>query len=116
MDTSKEYIKMCEKAVEIQDIFKKRGLGENDFINRDKKNPKRKGFNLIIWLPRQDQLQGVYDDNKGFTHQTLHHFIAAYNRGLGLHNSMEQLWLAFVMKEKYSKVWNGEEWKSTNDK
>ena len=24
--------------------------------------------------------------------------------------SMEQLWLAFVMKEKYNKVWNGNEW------
>jgi len=24
--------------------------------------------------------------------------------------SMEQLWLAFVMKEKYGKVWNGEDW------
>ncbi len=24
--------------------------------------------------------------------------------------SMEQLWLAFVMKEKYNKVWDGEEW------
>jgi len=24
--------------------------------------------------------------------------------------SMEQLWLAFVMKEKYSKVWDGEDW------
>lgn len=24
--------------------------------------------------------------------------------------SMEQLWLAFVMKERYSKIWNGEEW------
>ena len=24
--------------------------------------------------------------------------------------SMEQLWLAFVMKELYSKVWNGEDW------
>lgn len=24
--------------------------------------------------------------------------------------SMEQLWLAFVMKEKYNKVWNGEVW------
>ena len=24
--------------------------------------------------------------------------------------SMEQLWLAFVMKEKYSKQWNGKEW------
>jgi len=25
-------------------------------------------------------------------------------------NSMEQLWLAFVMKEKFDKVWNGEDW------
>ena len=25
-------------------------------------------------------------------------------------DSMEQLWLAFVMKKKYGKVWNGEEW------
>lgn len=24
--------------------------------------------------------------------------------------SMEQLWLAFVMKEKYSKVWDGKNW------
>lgn len=25
--------------------------------------------------------------------------------------SMEQLWLAFVMKEKYNKTWDGNEWK-----
>ncbi len=25
--------------------------------------------------------------------------------------SMEQLWLAFVMKEKFNKVWSGKEWK-----
>jgi len=24
--------------------------------------------------------------------------------------SMEQLWLAFVMNEKYNKVWNGKDW------
>lgn len=24
--------------------------------------------------------------------------------------SMEQLWLAFVMKEKYGKIWDGEDW------
>ena len=26
--------------------------------------------------------------------------------------SMEQLWLAFVMKEKYNKTWNGKDWVS----
>ena len=25
--------------------------------------------------------------------------------------SMEQLWLAFVMKDKYDKTWDGKEWK-----
>ena len=24
--------------------------------------------------------------------------------------TQEQLWLAFIMKEKYNKVWNGEDW------
>ena len=24
--------------------------------------------------------------------------------------SMEQLWLAFIMREKYQKVWSGTEW------
>jgi len=24
--------------------------------------------------------------------------------------SMEQLWLAFIMSEKYGKVWNGDDW------
>ena len=29
--------------------------------------------------------------------------------------SMEQLWFAFVMKEKYGKVWDGESWKIRGD-
>lgn len=62
--------------------------------------------------PRQDQLQGmvgdlsleklllgVYEQYENSTHLV----------GYGL--SMEQLWLAFVMSEKYNKTWNGSEWK-----
>ena len=30
--------------------------------------------------------------------------------------SMEQLWLAFVMQEKYKKTWDGEKWIKTLDK
>ena len=68
-----------------------------------------------IWLPRQDQLQGMVVDGYeacgllfNFYHwfeDNKHDFITPY-----LDYSMEQLWLAFVMKEKYNKVWNGEEW------
>lgn len=29
----------------------------------------------------------------------------------GVHNSLEKLWFAFYMKEKFNKTWNGKEWK-----
>jgi len=28
----------------------------------------------------------------------------------GIFTSIEQLWLAFVMHEKYQKIWNNEKW------
>ena len=65
----------------------------------------------LIPLYRQDQLQEMYQLT------TTAHLIAAFNIWLKdapvdmyLWGSMEQLWLAFVMKEKHGKVWNGEEW------
>ena len=146
MDTSKQYIKMCEKAQEIQEshTFDEE---EGDFS---------------IWLPRQDQLQGMIEGtvmekiekfNK-FMHlpilnikcneideEKLEIFREKWgemmkdslaritplpvceNEELNLINvftstftSFEQLWLAFVMKEKYGKTWNNkkEEWKNEN--
>ena len=32
------------------------------------------------------------------------------NNNFSTINSMEQLWLAFVMKEKYVKIWDGIDW------
>lgn len=32
------------------------------------------------------------------------------NTGNWLGDSIEQLWLAFVMHKKYGKVWDGQEW------
>ena len=29
--------------------------------------------------------------------------------------SMEQLWLMFVMKEKYNKEWNGKDWEAKSE-
>ena len=81
------------------------------------------GDRRVIWLPRQDQIQemlhgyflevgcwegsiilqavfsGWIRDNGGYLIKS------------GLNKaSMEQLWLAFLMKEKYSKTWSGKEW------
>jgi len=67
-----------------------------------------------IWLPRQDQLQMMYS-NGNFGLQTLCCFIydfatSQYGSGFTINGSMEQLWLAFVMKSLYQKSWNGSGW------
>ncbi len=157
MDKTKEYISMCEKAVEIQRGWKSKKvyigdtifvkyLVETIFITREPifSNDKDEGgcdreyiqfeetipskvllikvfakeafykyddgeLN-VIWLPRQDQLQEMYDNGQGFTHQNLEHFFRWYKSGIGQFSSMEQLWLVFVMSEKYNKIWNGKDW------
>ena len=72
-----------------------------------------------IWLPRQGQLQEMIRDN-----HTDWHLLVAFQDwvrhtagGLPIIPgdkfllwSIEQLWLAFVMKEKHNKVWDGEKW------
>ena len=134
MDTSETYIKMCEKAEDIQDSRWLGGLVHGDYfsrldrwegncdifggVDRHYKGEITKGF---IWLPRQDQLQKMAGVSKAW------HFLEWIKRitfkpiseGISpdvllqydTQWSMEQLWLAFVMQEKYGKVWNEEEWK-----
>jgi len=124
MDTSKEYIKMCEKAVEIQDkteiIFAEKVSdvvivdGDWWFYAGADSNQYKK-----IWLPRQDQLQGMIQGSvweKILRFKDFHHVkedgspIQRISCGLENITTFEQLWLAFVMKEKFNKTWNGEDW------
>lgn len=120
MDTSKEYIKMCESAEEIQKIFyNDREFDKRDFMEWIKK-PTGK---VVIWLPRQDQLQEMVKKEtdgilcEAFYIVTDFWFEVSYSSDPNIDEkinmckwSMEQLWLAFVMKEKYKKIWNGTEW------
>ena len=154
MDITKEYIKMCEKAVEIQgewepkvgDYVKRRYtlLGEeidNRIWSEEDRNEiivlhfkstvggyfhacnekgEERTFNnqqethkaTCLFLPRQDQLQEMVE----FTGELcagetllLMEFVRSLPDKLLL-VSWEQLWLAFVMNELYSKQWNGEDW------
>jgi hypothetical protein len=122
MDTSSEYIQMCEKAREIKEIMPKEFEGDFLVINGSILvtgisrlfNP---GTISVIWLPRQDQLQEMVDIPIGDDEDEgagLHHFFAFCDSkvpvGTISPKSWEQLWLAFVMKEKYGKTWNGTEW------
>lgn len=125
MDTSKEYIKMCQKAEEIQDNWI---LTDGDYIfypdnlvriwlsSDDSTYPSMTAD--VIWLPRQDQLYELhtpYDSkeysaygigrlfgiwlfhNKNYTHKQIF-------------NSIEQHLLAFVMHDVFRKIWNGNSW------
>lgn len=138
MDTSETYIKMCEKAKEIQteittphyhqfhmgDWYMSLpeicvgcvGIGDAFyFSDLHKKNMPIK----FIWLPRQDQLQEMMCEwsgvktNPGWSIlHALDRWLSKNLRGDMHYWSTEQLWLAFVMKEKYNKVWTGKDWVS----
>ncbi len=133
MDISETYIKMCEKAEEIQELVTSLEDAQS-FFHIWPNHPKR--LKLIVWLPRQDQLQKmglpVIKEGQKYTHAFVKgehpdRFINAclieefFDFCTGTYsskklyaydnfNSMEQLWLAFVMKEMFGKSWNGEEW------
>ena len=78
--------------------------------------------NRYTWLPTQGQLQDII----GYPspHEILRHFYnGIYSVDEHRHDmlrnvdkywysfsTMEQLWLAFVMQEKFNKTWTGEEW------
>ena len=78
-----------------------------------------------IWIPRQSQLQEIYIQSLPKDEQESINIAVVMlddfqdwvlNDCSGLDWSyktkvlMEQLWLAFLMKEKYNKIWNGKEW------
>jgi len=64
----------------------------------------------FIWLPTQEQLQEMI--KKRHIYYLIKDFqIFQVKYTVGLHiNDMNELWLAFVMKEKYHKIWTGEKW------
>ena len=126
MDTSETYIKMCEKAGEIQKLWKPNEEFDLAYCEYCHKCHRILGEHKdsYIWLPRQDQLQEMVSPNKERLAGLITAFdVFLYNEGERLpegenhlnsiethYTSMEQLWLAFIMKEKYNKVWNNGDW------
>lgn len=132
MDTSETYIKMCQQATEIQAAwvpqpgdycigneyegfiqFGTPAIGDCPAgITWDNENNHSEPRADVICLFRQDQLQEMYGQ---FGLQSmcaaLYNFsTSAVGSTITIAGSMEQLWLAFVMWEKYNKTWNGEDW------
>ncbi len=129
MDTSKEYIKMCRKfynSLKLEEKLQLFGFPEIGFncinITRDG-NWWWHGDLLsdCIPLPRQDQLQemiGSYPDCylEFVNWNEISYPIIAYPlqkqqpHPFWYFKSLEQLWLAYVMKRKFNKIWDGENW------
>ncbi|KKM75481.1 hypothetical protein LCGC14_1389750 [marine sediment metagenome] len=108
MDTSETYIKMCD-CEEIQDK-KPFDPYHNTSVWHDD------SWGGFTWLPRQDELQEMVIDDG--IYRMLYKFDLFYHnlyRGFEwtgkCFSSMEQLWLAFVMKYFSGKVWDGEGWR-----
>lgn len=70
--------------------------------------------NFDILNSRQDQLQEMYEGDWWSAYLKFEEWMKEnYNDVRGdvmILMSMEQLWLAFVMSERYSKQWNGTDW------
>jgi hypothetical protein len=126
MDTSETYVKMCEKA--LKDIGNpKRSMIDNELQMVDRltlwarRYPDgiyftwiaEKTFDDAIPVYAQDQLWEIFDNTKGLLSGEVQ-LIYEYMRSFLGHNNWpetwEQLLLRFVMKEKYGKIWNGEDW------
>jgi len=125
VNITENYLHMCEKATEIQGKVTTLEIG--DFVWKGKKYLKWAiGVNAVydrliepgeVWLPRQSQLQDMlrYDRKRVSDLDILHGLIfeldMRYAKGF-CHLSMEEMWLAVVMKKKYFKFWNESKWKS----
>ena len=125
MDTTPEYIKQCKGAFSSIG-FIDAGELTNLFFDDDSYwhgfSPDGRNDKPLGQLYRQDQLQEIWRreylkrPSKYGWFGEFCNFIGDVYSDYDLMNadevfeSMEQLWLAFVMKELYGKVWNGEEW------
>jgi len=138
MDTSREYITMCDEAEEIQkswlpehgDFFigernKLRvwidGINDPDKVVTGVEVEFRDGIPHLtryIWLPRLDQLIEMAQEAQIRYERITQAFLDWTRRDYGtlpgqprrIFTSLEQIWLAFVMLRKHGKKWNGETW------
>lgn len=132
MDTSEEYVKMCENADEIQSSSN--GFDDRLFVGIEKKGIHKHTMYfysytedipdgcVTVWLPRQDQLQDMIIANRTIISNPINLFkVLVYwlsdtealdfdPDGLLSFDTMEKMWLAYYMKTCHHKMWNGNGW------
>ena len=125
------YIRMCEKAVECGIKANTSGCCRYWFYIKVLKRElplyitlesdvgtflhfsnAYRNFELSEYVPifSQEQLQEMVEDRfDNFLHMNYEAEKWSSLKEQQYLNSMEQLWLAFVMKEKFNKVWDGDD-------
>ena len=126
MDKSSQYIKMCESAKAVQkqwkpelgDFFVSMSLGLTSACQSITSDLEKKASYLktikAVWLPRQDQLQEMVIDKYAtpwdlaiaFSNLLMDDKTSYFDN----FDSMEKLWLVFIMLEKYKKKWKEGSW------
>ena len=139
MDKSETYIRMSAAAEEIQRQWK-RAYGDfysdetgciRCWISKEPGSVKfRKGFGVcvkdqgiiqlsrFVWLPKQSQLiemaqiPGRQYENivQDFFDWTQLSYETLGDTPGNLFRTMEQIWLAFLMQQKYNRQWDGDTW------
>ena len=120
MDTTETYTKMCD-CPEIQDnhmwvmgdwIWDKTN-NEWNILCSCCHNYEHYLLSMYIWLPTQDQIQEMMKFGSDIPikwHIWLSDITGQLTDYYERFTSMEQLWLAFYLKEKYNKFWDGQDW------
>jgi hypothetical protein len=107
------FCKPAESMVQVVDMYYEAQDGEK--FRQEQEGLK----NNALWLPRQDQLQKIIEPDNARVYSIMSKVMEMqyhdYSKNAmvtapELFYSMEQLWLAYIMKEKFHKVWNEEEW------
>jgi len=109
----------------------KQGAGEVQVVDLYYQDQESEGYrqecedlkNNAFWLPRQDQLQNIMEPdiakvsflvNEVLSKPYYYPLKNVLVEPASVFYSLEQLWLAYVIKEKFNKAWNEEEWVSGN--
>jgi len=132
MDTSKEYIEMCRKAVEVQEAWEPDvgdwtdhgtvtivwSSGAVNYISYGGQASNLLPYGDLTWLPRQDQLQGMLVKKYGGIFSVICRFCDWFQHEdySGETITGEQLWLKFVMYELHGKKWDGKQWNGGKSK
>ena len=116
MDTSETYIKMSHAAFPEPSTSPEppmQSQGQGIYIGKNG-DWWADWHGFFIPLYRQDQLQKIMRFDAITLAQLLAEYVIShkYDPAKLPQPSMEQLWLLFVMSEKYNKTWDGEKWKT----